>query len=49
MHAAGERQDVFAAVADAGAEVFAAQLRKDDELAVEATSNTRLFYDGVVR
>jgi transposase len=28
--------------------VFAAQLRKDDELAVEATSNTRLFYDGVV-
>jgi transposase len=28
--------------------LFAAQLRKDDELAVEATGNTRLFYDGVM-
>ena len=28
--------------------LFAVQLRKDDELAVEATSNTRLFYDAVV-
>jgi transposase len=27
--------------------LFAAQLRKDDELAVEATGNTRLFYDAV--
>ena len=28
--------------------LFAAQLRKEDELAVEATGNTRLFYDAVV-
>lgn len=28
-------------------QLFAAQLRKEDELAVEATGNTRLFYDGV--
>ena len=28
--------------------LFAAQLRQDDELAVEATSNTRLFHDAVV-
>jgi transposase len=28
--------------------LFAAQLRKDDELAVEATGNTRLFHDAVV-
>jgi transposase len=28
--------------------LFAAQLRKDDALAVEATGNTRLFYDAVV-
>jgi len=28
--------------------LFAAQLRKDDEIAVEATGNTRLFYDAVV-
>jgi transposase len=28
--------------------LFAAQLRKDDGLAVEATSNTRLFHDAVV-
>ncbi len=27
--------------------LFAAQLRKEDELAVEATGNTRLFYDAV--
>jgi hypothetical protein len=27
--------------------LFAAQLRKDDEVAVEATGNTRLFYDAV--
>lgn len=27
---------------------FAAQLRKEDELAVESTGNTRLFHDGVV-
>jgi len=28
--------------------LFAAQLRKDDEVAVEATGNTRLFYDAIV-
>jgi transposase len=28
-------------------QLFAAQLRKDDEVAVEATGNTRLFYDAV--
>ena len=28
--------------------LFAAQLRNEDELAVEATGNTRLFYDAVV-
>ena len=28
--------------------LFAAQLREDDELAVEATGNTRLFHDAVV-
>jgi transposase len=28
--------------------LFAAQLRKEDELAVEATGNTRLFYEAVV-
>ena len=28
--------------------LFAAQLRKDDEIAVETTGNTRLFYDAVV-
>ena len=27
--------------------LFAAQLRKDDEIAVEATGNTRLFYDAI--
>jgi transposase len=27
--------------------LFAAQLKKEDELAVEATGNTRLFYDAV--
>ena len=29
--------------------LFAAQLRQDDEIAVEATGNTRLFYDAVVK
>jgi transposase len=29
--------------------LFAAQLHKDDEIAVEATGNTRLFYDAVVK
>lgn len=29
--------------------LFAAQLHKDDEIAVEATGNTRLFYDQVVK
>ncbi len=28
--------------------LFAAQLRKDDEIAVEATGNTRLFHDAVI-
>ena len=28
---------------------FAAQLRQDDEIAVEATGNTRLFYEAVVK
>jgi transposase len=27
---------------------FSAQLREDDEVAVESTGNTRLFYDAVV-
>jgi hypothetical protein len=27
---------------------FAAQLRKEDELAVESTGNTRLFHDAVI-
>ena len=29
--------------------LFAAQLRNDDEIAVEATGNTRLFYEAVVK
>ena len=29
--------------------LFAGQLRPDDEIAVEATGNTRLFYDAVVK
>jgi hypothetical protein len=29
--------------------LFAAQLRHDDEIAVEATGNTRLFYDALAR
>ena len=28
---------------------FVAQLRQEDEIAVEATGNTRLFYDAVVK
>jgi len=48
MHAAGEWQDVCAAVVPGRAEAVCRQLRQDDEIAVEATGNTRLFYDAVV-
>jgi hypothetical protein len=35
-------------VVDARFEAVAAQLRKEDELAVESTGNTRLFHDAVI-
>ena len=47
MHAAGERTTYLRQWQLRELKLFAAQLRKEDELAVEATGNTRLFYDAV--
>ena len=48
MHAVGKWADVSQAVADARAEAVCRTLRKEDEIAVEAPGNTRLFHDAVV-
>jgi transposase len=48
MHAAGKRT-YLRQWPMRELKLFAAQLRKEDELAVEATGNTRLFHDAVVK